>query len=173
MRTLFAALLVLLAGCTAGPLAGTPTESIPTPSGDCAATTPSPDGSAEVSPRAWPDPPENRSIGSVGSYVVEFERAYLHNERLEPGTQYLETHVELEHVTPRGDLYLVRLTSYTNGGIEQSTPDAGTPITVHWDGAPHHVAYLLTEGRLLRAQGDRETTPSPEAVAEGPTVACV
>lgn len=171
MRTLLAALTVLLAGCTAAPVG--PAESPTTPTGPCTPDTPTPETPAEISAMAWPEPPETRTAESVGSYVASFERAYRHNDRLEPGTRYVETYVSSVTTTVRGDEYLVRLESYTNGGVARSTPDEGTPITVHWDGAPVHVAYLLTDDRLVRAEGDHEMEPSFDAVVDGRTVACV
>lgn len=171
MRALLAALVILLAGCTAAPVG--PAESPTTPTAPCDPTTPTPEAPPDLSPRAWPDPPETRTLTSVESYVESFEHAFRHNDRLEPGTRYIETYVSSVTTATRGDSYLVRLESYTNGGVARSTPDEGTPVTVHWDGAPVHVAYLLTDDRLVRAEGDRETTPSLDAVAQGRTVACI
>lgn len=184
MRALLLAVLFVLAGCTApvqpgttgtptGTAAtGTPTDSLSTPQGACeAVTTPTVSGD-EFDTKRYPDPPESRSAESVGSYVREYERAYQHNAWIDDRTTYIEVYATVRNVSRHGDSYVVRLTSYTNGGYEKQESEEGTPIEVHWDGAPEHVAYLVTDRRLIRVEGDHQVTPPSTSFPDGETMAC-
>lgn len=186
MRALLLVGLVLLSGCVApvpgtsptdAVTASTPTESATasTPTGPCTVDShPTPDATgSEVEPVEYPDRPSRLSLETVRSFISAFEESYIHNEALtERGNvTYLETYVDDVTVTRHGDGYVIRLSSYTNGGTLQQEGD-GTPITIHWDGAPQPRAYLLTEDRLVRGSFDRQTTPAPKDLQNQPTVAC-
>lgn len=171
MRALLLAALLVLAGCTAVPPAGTDSPTpIPTPTGPCAVDArPTPDGAgSEVQPVDYPDPPESLTTEAVHSYVGAFEESYIHNDALAGGgnVTYLETYVEDVTVTKHGDAFVVRLNSYTNGGYRDT--EGETPIEVHWDGAPEPVTYLVTDDRVLRGEGDI----SADRLRHQPTVAC-
>lgn len=176
MRALLLAALVVLAGCTAAPPGGTdsPTASttpVPTPTGPCEVDDrPSADVEAgDYDGEAYPERPESLTEATVGDFVASFEERYIHNGALahRENVTYLETYVNDVDVTSHGDVYVVRLTSYTNGGFWDTEKE--TPIEIHWDGAPQPVTYLVTEDRLLRSDGER----SPAALRNASTVACV
>jgi hypothetical protein len=170
MRALLpVAVLCLLAGCVGAPLGGG-SGSVPTPTGPCTVDDrPTTDASAEVEPVDYPEAPSSPSASSVESYVASFEDSYRHNDALADhgNVTYLETYVEDVSVTRHGSVYVVRLESYTNGGTMREEGE-GTPIQIHWDGAPEPVTYLLTEDRLVRGDGDL----SPERLPSQSTVAC-
>lgn len=186
MRALLLAAVVLLAGCVAPAPGTSPTDSATaatpadsetawTPTGSCTVDDhPMPDGSdSEVGSVDYPDRPDTLTPETVRSYARAFEESYLHNEALvEKGNvSYLETYVDDVTVSRHGDAFFVNLSSYTNGGTIRQEGN-GTPITVHWDGAPQPRAYLLTGDRLIRGSFDRDTTPTPEQLRHQPTVAC-
>lgn len=169
MRALLPVAMLLLAGCVGAPI-GDPGTDIATPTGPCEVDgQPTPEPSAEVAPVDYPEAPSTLSTQSVQSYVTEFENSYRHNHALaEHGNvTYLETYVEDTSATKHGDSYVVHLSSYTNGGTMESEGE-GTPIQIHWDGAPEPVTYLVTDDRVLRGEGDR----SPAELRNASTVAC-
>jgi hypothetical protein len=173
--------LLLLAGCTAGPVANgtdTATDTSPsqtarldTPTGACTAVTTPTVEAENYSTKPYPDVPENGSADAAGSYARSFERAYRFNDQVTDRTTYIEVYATVRNVTRYGDAYVVRLTAYTNGGVERQDGE-GTPVEVHWDGAPEHVAYLVTDRRLVRSVGDSQVTPSLDTLADGTTLAC-
>lgn len=172
----FAALLavgvVVLAGCTAGPL-GTdeppsPTES---PAGTCTEhqrETVDPYRDA-VEPSELPERPDTLTRASVRDYVVAYERAYARNGRLERISTEVSTNVQDVSVSQTGNGWVVRLTSQTNTWAAGTDTADGTPTVVHGDGAELPVAYLLTDDRLVRSVGDYGETPSP---SHGRVVEC-
>jgi len=171
MRALLLAGLVVLSGCAAvGPGASPTASPIPTPTGPCdVADRPSPDADGdEVEPDEYPERPDSLTAETVGAYVTSFEETYIQNAALAGGENvtYIETYANDVNVTAHGDVYVVRLTSYTNGAYHDTGEE--TPIEVHWDGAPEPVTYLVTEGRTIRGEGDL----APDRLRHQPTVAC-
>ncbi|MEF8801061.1 MAG: hypothetical protein V5A56_08510 [Halolamina sp.] len=170
MRALLLATLLVLAGCAA-PLG---TDAPPTPTGSCMEErkpTPTADGS-DVDAQPYPDPPATFSTDSVREYVEAYESALLRNDALAgQNLSYLEVYVEDLSVTRRGDMYVVRLQSYTNGGYYEREGE-GTPIVVHWDGAPTPASYLVTEDRLVRAESDGDDHVSLARLRNGTTLEC-
>jgi len=173
MRALLLVALVVLSGCAAAGPGGTasPTASpVPTPTGPCAVDDrpmPDPD-SNEVEPDEYPERPDSLSAETVGEFVDSFEETYIQNAALGNGRNvtYIETYTDDVNVTAHGDVYVVRLSSYTNGNYRDTGEE--TPIEVHWDGAPEPVTYLVTEDRMLRGEGEL----SPDRLRHQPTVAC-
>lgn len=181
-------LSVVFAGCVGGPGGGTDSADPTTPDGSATATTPSstacaveerpdpdPEGNA-VNATTYPETPSTFSNESVTAYVESFEAAYLRNEAL-AGPQnvtYLEVYVpsiEVTNVTESG-AFVVHVTSYTNGGY-LAAGESGTPVVVHWDGAPKRVSYLVSETEVRRARGSvGEDWPSLETLRHSPSVAC-
>jgi hypothetical protein len=138
---------------------------------------PDPDQEGDAENAAtYPEPPTAFSNGSVAAYVESFERAFLRNDALdrEGNVTYLEVYVsdvEVENVTQSG-AFVVRLKSYTNGGYLEER-GSGTPIQVHWDGAPRRVSYRVTENEVRRAVGSAGGEwPSPAILSQVPAVAC-
>jgi hypothetical protein len=171
MRALLLAALVVLSGCAAvGPGSSPTATPIPTPTGPCEVDDrPKPDPvEGDVTPHAYPDPNDTRTAESIGSFVATFEETYIRNDALAGGRNvtYIETYTNDVNVTARDGVYVVRLTSYTNGNYQDTGEE--TPIEVHWDGAPEPVTYLITEERMLRGEGDL----SPDRLQYQPTVAC-
>ncbi|WP_276261200.1 hypothetical protein [Haloglomus litoreum] len=74
-------------------------------------------------------------------------------------------------VTATGDGYRVRLTSRTNTWYGGPAEGNETATIVHGDGAHIPVAYHLTDGRLVRAEGGYDATPTVGPAA-GRTVRC-
>lgn len=175
MRALLLAALLMLAGCTAAPPGGadSPTASttpVPTPTGPCEVENrPSADVDAgEYHGESYPERPESLTRDTVGEFVASFEETYVHNGALAPreNVTYLETYVHDVTVTRHDEVYVVRLTSYTNGGFVDTREE--TPIEVHWDGAPQPYTYLVTDDRVLRGEGDLDAA----ALRTASTVAC-
>ncbi|WP_435194777.1 hypothetical protein [Natronomonas sp. EA1] len=189
LHILAIALLCLAVGCLGGPAgpagpgttdpggngSASPTPlpvTFETPTGECTAVTPTPAGNDEVASYAYPSPPETWSRNATASYVESFERAYLHAEKVDARTTYIEVYVSDVRVTRHGNVSVVRLSSYTNGGYENDDADTGTPIEVHWDGAEKPVAYLVTDERIVRTEGGYQRTPALADLGNGRTVAC-
>lgn len=173
MRALLLAALVVLSGCAAVGPGGTasPTATpIPTPTGPCEVDDrPMPEhDSNEVAPDEYPERPDSLSGESVAPFVASFEETYIQNSVLADGSNitYIETYTNDVNVTAHGDVYVVRLTSYTNGNYRDTGEE--TPIEVHWDGAPQPITYLVTEDGMLRGEGDL----SADRLRHQPTVAC-
>lgn len=170
MRPLMLATLIVLAGCAA-PVGN---DGAPTPTGPCMEElkpTPTDDGS-DVDAHPYPDPPATLTTDPVRDYVEAYESALLRNDALAgQNLSYLKVYVEDLTVTRRGDVYVVRLQSYTNGGYYEQEGE-GTPIVVHWDGAPTPASYLVTEDRLVRAESDGDDHVSLARLRNGTTLEC-
>ena len=61
------------------------------------------------------------------------------------------------------DGWVVRLTSQTNTWAQGRSEGTETATVVHGDGAVIPVAYRVTDDRVVRAEGDYETTPDPSS----------
>lgn len=169
-RTTLAVLVaVALAGCVGGALGpgaptspATPASPTATPPGECTAErrTPVDPVREDVTPSDYPERPAEWNASSVRAYVVAFEEAWARNAHLRADTKQVVTYVSEPTVRRVDDGYRVRLVSQSNtwhGGLPEGN---GTATVVHGDGAPIPVAYHLSEGRLVRAEGDYEATPT-------------
>lgn len=181
LPTLVVLVTVALAGCVGGPFgAGAPSSP-----GNTSDTTPTSTPTEcteerlsvtdpirdDVNPSPYPDRPATWNESSVRAYVVAFEHAWSRNQQLREATKRVTVAVSDVSVTATGDGYRVRLTSRTNtwyGGPAEGTE---TATIVHGDGAYIPVAYHLTDGRLVRAEGGYDSTPTVGPL-DGRTIRC-
>lgn len=181
-RTTLAVLVaVALAGCVGGAVGpGSPAAPTDTPDatptytpGECTEPnrTPVDPVREDVAPSQYPDRPEEWTESSVREYVVAFEEAWSRNERLRPDTERVTTNVWDVSVLPVEDGYRVRLTSQTNTWYGGPAEGNETATIVHGDGAHIPVAYHLSDGRLVRAEGDHQSTPTVSP-GIGQTIRC-
>lgn len=172
---------VALAGCVGGPL-GSGSPSSPATPADPAATptptecveqrlTPTDPVREDVTPSTYPDPPATWNDSSARAYVVAFEEAWSRNQQLRPSTKRITVLVSDASVTATDDGYRVRLTSRTNTWYGGPAEGNETATIVHGDGAYIPVAYHLSDGRLVRSEGEYDTTPTVGPRA-GRTVRC-
>lgn len=171
---------VALAGCVSGlPGAGSPASPAGSPSGTPTATptecteqrqTPVDPVREDVTPSTYPDRPATWNESTVRTYVVAFEEAWSRNRHLRPETKRVTVGVWDVSVVATDDGYRVRLTSQTNTWYGGPAEGNRTATVVHGDGPHLSVAYHLTEDRLVRTEGGRETpTVGP---GTGRTVRC-
>ncbi|PSP98898.1 hypothetical protein BRC89_05770 [Halobacteriales archaeon QS_4_70_19] len=179
-RTVLAVLVVVaLAGCVGGlPGPGSLASPAGSPDGTSTATptectgpnqTPVDPIREDVTPSAYPDGPETWDESSVRAYVVGFQEAWSRNQHLRPETKRVTVSVWDVSVTSTDDGYRVRLTSQTNTWYGGPAEGNRTATTVHGDGPHLSVGYYLSDDRLVRTEGGRETpTVGPMA---GPSAA--
>jgi hypothetical protein len=172
---------VALGGCVGGlPGAGAPgspdgspgTTPAPTPT-ECteqrlSVTDPTRDN---VNPSPYPDRPANWTESSVRAYVVAFEQAWSRNQRLREATKRVTVSVSDVAVTRTDYGYRVDLTSRTNTWYGGPAEGNRTATIVHGDGAYIPVRYAVTDGRLVRAEGRFDTTPTADPQS-GRTLRC-
>jgi hypothetical protein len=127
----------------------------------------------EPTPKPLPERPDRPTPDGAAEFALAFEEAYRYNGHLDRGTtdQHVEASSARVEDVPEG--HVVRLESFAYGYVDDD-PDrteSETPAwDFHWDGERLHVAYLVTDDRVLRAaQSSPETTPDPR---EGTVVAC-
>jgi hypothetical protein len=169
-RTLALLVAVALAGCVGGAVGpGSPVSPTDTPDaaptdtpGECTEPdrTPVDPVREGVTPSEYPDRPEEWTESSAREYVVAFEEAWSRNERLRPDTRRVTTSVWDVSVLTVEDGYRVRLTSQTNTWYGGPADGNETATVVHGDGPQVPVAYHLSDGRLVRAEGDHQSTPT-------------
>ncbi|WP_255195868.1 hypothetical protein [Halorarius litoreus] len=172
MRTaaLLATALVLLAGCTAGPV-GTSESPTKSPTPTVSPTTTCTDHQREtvdpvrdeVAPSDLPDRPGTLNQSTVRAYVVAYEEAYARNGRLSRISTRVTTNVGDVRVTETADGWRVRLNSQTNTWAAGTETADGTPTVIHGDGPRVPVTYWLTDGRLVRATADYDETPTRQS----------
>jgi len=159
---------VALAGCVGGlPGGGAPGSPDSTPDAtptatECteqrlSVTDPTRDN---VNPSPYPDRPANWTESSVRAYVVTFEQAWSRNQQLREATKRVTVSVSDVSVARTADGYHVTLTSRTNTWYGGPAEGNRTATIVHGDGAYIPVRYALTDGRLVRAEGRFDATPT-------------
>lgn len=173
-------LLLLTAGCLGGTAdsASSPTVS-PTPTASPTSTFTDQctavehtvvDPSREsVTPSELPDGPPELSESAVVEYVVAYEEAYGRNNLLRSDTKRASHYVSEPTVRAVDGGFVVEVRTIRTS-MEQGVYEGNhTATAVVYDGAPTNVSYLVTEHRLLRAEGDFHGSPPPRA---GQTMEC-
>lgn len=178
-----------LAGCGGGP--SQDGDSSPTPTGGVVVTTPeqeectvdpqvNPTASEEgVVPREYPPYPSEVTAESVVTFVIEYERAYRHNELLAGGARGTDTiivnaGVPSDMLIKRQDGFLVGVTA-TIDTEDNRTPEGGTAAPAYSD--EFAVWYLLTEtvglrGPDLPAKDLPATPPDSVDLSEATVLYC-
>lgn len=165
-RHLLSLAALFAAGCAARQRT-TPTPSSAPPL-DCSDTTsvdpPRASGGGEVTPPPYPTPPASLDAASAGSFVSDYETAYVLNSLVvnNPDATYVDVAVsDVPPVTETERGYVVDL-EYTYA------VEAGTPA----DYPPRHVAYLVREGVLARAELAPDEPADPFPTAEATVFRC-
>jgi len=178
------ALLLVTAGCLGGVGPGTSTETARPSDHATPSTSPTPSAVAceeaphetvdpyreEVTPSDHPEPPSAWTESSVREYVVAYEEAYARNRQLREDSTRVTVNAHDVRVERTDDGWVVRLTSQTNTWAQGRSEGTETATVVHGDGAMIPVAYRVTDDRVVRAEGDYETTPDP---ASGEILECL
>lgn len=125
-----------------------PITSLPPTSQNCLTeAVPRPNQTGEFSRQQYPDPPKNISQESIETFVIEFERAYVHNNILsvENASDLSDFGINLEKsmvfvpIDDRG--YIVKLKTW-----KVITYNGGT-VTENFD---RDVGYILTDTQVTR-----------------------
>ena len=119
---------------------------------------------ADVNPPPYPEFPDSPDADSVASYVSAYETAYVVNALLidTSGVNYVDVAVsDSPPVAQTSRGYVVDL-AYRYG-VEAETPA---------DYPPRHVAYLVREGVVARAELDTDEDPVPFPVARADVFRC-
>jgi hypothetical protein len=123
-----------------------------------------------VEPKSLPEGPPRMDAGWVTQFVVDYEEAYYYNSVLEADTREVGVSVggaSAERV-PGGFVVTLQSNYYYN--VQSETSGNQTATIVHADGPRTMKGYLVTETRLVRAEGEYEQAPDPRK--EGVTVEC-
>lgn len=170
------ALLLLTAGClggTADPASPTtPTASATSTFADqCTAVEKTVvDPSREsVTPSELPDGPPRMTESAVAKYVVAYEEAYGRNQLLRDDTKRANQQVSEPTVRAVDGGFIVEVQTYESYTRQREPFGNETVTAVVADGPRVDVSYLVTEDRLLRAEGDFDGAPRPR---DGKTMEC-
>lgn len=148
----------------------TPTStpaSTATPALDCLDVTtvdPPTASSDEVTPPPYPALPDSFDVDTAGSFVAEYETSYVLNSLVmnNPGATYVDVAVsDTPPVTETERGYVVDL-DYTYA-VEAETPA---------DFPPRHVAYLVRDGVVARAELDPDEASVPFPVTGATVFSC-
>lgn len=144
------ALVMVLAGCTAGPTTDAPTGTPTQPA------TPSPAIEVTITPKPLPEQPETLTRETVVSFVSNFELAYGWNRELTDDTVELTLSLQRAEVLEATDGGFV---VHLEVGFTKTVRDDGGGMV----GDGYYTAnYFVNETTTRRAQAGGQVRPGPD-----------
>lgn len=161
-RTIVALVLILLAGCTAGPLGGPDADAVDGPTGCDPVDVPQTSVSNES--RTYPALPETLSRSTAREYAIDFESAFAWHRAYKPGVDEVHVYTNRVDVGTDENGYVVEIENVEISTYDES-PEGNTAGSDGWS-----AFYLINDSTVLRGEGRADSSAETPPRGEWRTV---